>query len=253
MGSLYSNYKPSSLEIAIEAWQNIFADVPYDVVAGALYSYAKGNNEFPPTVGQLNTIIENAKNQNEMTEAEAWNMVVKALRNGYYGANEEFAKLPEDVQRAIGSPSYLVSLSMCDNVNLSVESSNFYRQYRAIVERKKSLNNLPMKARAYCDAISASNAMQIVDKQNEYSNRKRDEASAAMARAFPEEEKPFNPDDTVPGTAWVNELKRRSAELEYQEHGSKEEGDKECLEKGKSVAERANGMSSRNLTSHGFA
>lgn len=183
IGSIYTNYRPMNLELAIEAWRGIFSAEPYEVVMGALYSYARSNKEFPPTPGQLNEIITQSARNGELSESEAWNMVIRALRNGYYGAEQEFAKLPEDVQKAIGSASYLQSLAASDNANMSVESSNFYRSYRTVVQRRKNKENLPEGVQAIIDKLTGDEQMQLEDKQQKAIAKERAYYEDAYLRA----------------------------------------------------------------------
>ena len=168
ISSLYSNYKPMSFDLAVEAWRAIFHDVPYTIVVGALYSYARDNKEYPPTPGQINTIIQQATGREELSEADAWDLVLKALKNGIYGSEKEFDKLPEDVQKAIGSPQYLHSMAIAEDLNLSVESSNFFKRYRMVVQRRKNIENLPSGVREIAERIGAEKGLQIENKQDAY-------------------------------------------------------------------------------------
>lgn len=146
IGSIYPNYKPMSIDIAIEAWRAIFSNIPYNVVVGALYSYAKNNNEFPPTPGQINHIIEEATNPNAINEEEAWDMVRKAASNGYYNSQAEFDKLPEIIQNTIRTPHFIYTLSQLDHSALTVEKSFFVKSYRNEIEKQRHLENLPNSA-----------------------------------------------------------------------------------------------------------
>ena len=166
IGSIYTNYKPMSMDIAVEAWRAIFSDVSYKVVVGALYSYAKDNKEFPPTPGQINEIIHQAVGTDSVSESEAWNMVLLAIRNGTYGADAEYAKLPEDVQQAIGGSHYLHELALSEDVKWGVESSNFYRNLRTVRERKRNMENLPGSVKEQIEQLKENlNGGQIENKQ----------------------------------------------------------------------------------------
>lgn len=165
IGSIYTNYKPANYDIAIEAWRSIFHDVPYNVVVGALYSYAKSSNEFPPTPGQINEIIQQAVDKNFVPESEAWNMVILAIRNGAYGADEEYDKLPEDVQQAIGGSHYLHELALSEDVNWGVESSNFYRNLRSVRERQKNVENIPNSVKNLIEKMNEVKEAQLENRQ----------------------------------------------------------------------------------------
>lgn len=154
IGSLYTNYNPVNMELAVVGWSSIFADVPYMAVQAALFSYTKENEKFPPTPGQIYSLLKNVTSV-DPSEAEAWSMVLAAIKRSTYCAQDEFDKLPEEIQKAIGSPEYLRSLAMTDEPNWSVESSNFYRNYRVIKERKRQTENLPDGVKTYIESMKA--------------------------------------------------------------------------------------------------
>lgn len=154
IGSLYTNYNPMNMELAVVGWSSIFADIPYSEVQAALFSYTRENEKFPPTPGQIYSLLKNVTST-DPTEAEAWNMVLTAIKRSTYFAQDEFDNLPEDIQKAIGSPEYLRSLAMAEDVNWGVESSNFYKNYRIIKERERQIENLPDGVRNYIEAMKA--------------------------------------------------------------------------------------------------
>ena len=78
----------------------------------------------------------------------AWALVSKACSNGIYGYREEFAKLPPEVQRAVGAPEVLREWAMMESDTVqSVIASNFQKNYRATQERQKELEKLPQNVR----------------------------------------------------------------------------------------------------------
>ena len=165
--SAFSSYKPPSINDAAEVWQIVFSDVPFEAVSAALYSYISRGHEFAPTPGQIKETLNHFLHPNELTEAEAWNMVLIALRNGIYGAEEEYDRLPEDVQKAIGSPHYLHDLALQEDVNYSVESSNFYKRYRTVLERKREIDALPSGIRKKVMGQLEAKKTKQLDKQSQ--------------------------------------------------------------------------------------
>lgn len=143
--SVYPNaYKDKAmLRDAIETWAVIFMNDPAEQINAAIYIYINQPHEYAPKPGQLRDIIYNQMHRDELSEADAWALVAKAIRNGTYGAEDEFNKLPETVQKAIGSPQYLRDLAMSEDLNTSVESSNFFKRYRVIMERQKNDSAIP--------------------------------------------------------------------------------------------------------------
>ena len=78
----------------------------------------------------------------EMTETKAWGLVMKAIRNSGYNSEEEFNKLPERIQKAVGSPKQLWSMATDESFNEQVASSNFMRAYRTVVNRENEIKKL---------------------------------------------------------------------------------------------------------------
>lgn len=143
ISAAYPSYHKSeqTLTDAVELWAMIFAEDHVIAVEAALKVYLSQPHEFAPTPGQIKEIMFNMANPDMLTEQEAWSLVLKALRNSLYGSEQEFNKLPQDIQRAIGSPAYLQETAL--HGNISVEESHFARRYRTVIERKRDENVIP--------------------------------------------------------------------------------------------------------------
>lgn len=140
----------------VETWNAVLEDYSYPVVCAGVKAYiASDTNGFPPSPGQ---IIENIhklteKPENRLNESEAWALVYKALRNGLYGAESEFEKLPPLVQRAVGSPDVLRQWAQEENVN--VTQSNFERSYRNATQRHVEERKIPQSVRMLLDDMTS--------------------------------------------------------------------------------------------------
>ena len=83
-----------------------------------------------------------------MSELQAWALVQRALRNSGYNSEEEFAKLPEACQRAVGTAANLKEWALMDSDQVAtIEQSHFIRNYRASVQRMKEEARLPENVR----------------------------------------------------------------------------------------------------------
>lgn len=134
----------------INLWTDMFSQDDVSIVAAAVKSLIDGDNKgFPPTIGQVKSKMRLLTSKSEMTEAEAWAIVAKAVKNGLYGSKEEFDKLPENIQRIVGSHSQLKSWAMMDSDALhSVVASNFQRSYKQVADRENEIAKLPADVRA---------------------------------------------------------------------------------------------------------
>ena len=159
--NFYKDMKRSDADGIVNLWAAMFADEPADLVAVAVKGYiatdAKG---FPPHIGAIKTAIVKLREPDELTEFEAWGLVERAIRNGIYGAVEEFQKLPEIVQRLVGSPNQLKEWAMMDAEAVSsVIASNFQRSYKVRAKNEREQLALPADVRNAVAQIAAGMTM----------------------------------------------------------------------------------------------
>ena len=152
----YPNYKPDNMTMLIELWKEMLSEYTYQQVAMALKAYiASDTSGFAPSIGQLVGKMQMINQPEELNEMEAWNLVSKAIRNGYYGAEEEFSKLPELVQKAVGSHEQLRQWAQTDIDSVeNVIQSNFMRTYRTVAERSLNVSRMPVEVRKTIEAIN---------------------------------------------------------------------------------------------------
>ena len=140
----FANLDAQGMTLKQELWCNEFANDPFDLVFTALRMYMETGERFAPNIGQIRQKMVQAKNQDEMSDGEAWSLVSKACRNGSYGYMKEFAKLPPLIQKAVGRPEQLRDwAAMEESTVQSVVASQFQRSYRAVKERQKELDSYP--------------------------------------------------------------------------------------------------------------
>ena len=145
MCDCYPNYKPSNLSETVDVWNMMLEEYSYSQISTALKTYVYSDTSgFAPSIGQLINKLHEVQAPQELNEMEAWLLVGKALRNGTYGAVEEFNKLPPLVQKAVGSPDNLRNWAQTDSESIeNVVQSNFMRTYRIVVNRAKEYQKMP--------------------------------------------------------------------------------------------------------------
>ena len=141
----YPNFKPNDLTETIDTWDFLLEEYTYQEISLALKAYiATSTSGFAPSIGQLIEKVRSISCGAELSEMEAWALVSRAIQNGQNGAEEEFAKLPEIVQKAVGSPSLLRQWATTDERSIeNVVQSNFMRTYRAELSRKREVQTMP--------------------------------------------------------------------------------------------------------------
>jgi len=118
------------------AWHSCLEDLEYAMVARAIKNHAM-RNKFPPTIAEIREECVAMTTAPSITEQEAWAIVREGIRNGTYGATEEFDSFPADVQKAVVNASALSEWAMLpsDEVD-TVIAALFKRQYRSVIESK---------------------------------------------------------------------------------------------------------------------
>jgi hypothetical protein len=145
MSDCYPNYKPNNLSETVDVWQMMLDEYSYNQVSIALKAYVTSDTSgFAPSVGEIVAKIQLVSQPQELDGMAAWGLVSKALRNGTYGAVEEFNKLPPLVKQAVGMPDNLKNWATSDYQTIeTVIQSNFLRTYETIVKRTNEINRMP--------------------------------------------------------------------------------------------------------------
>lgn len=167
--SAYPNFKPPDKTVAVDTWYTMLRDMDYNVVQMGLRAYITSDTSgFAPSIGQLINTIYLTQNPQELNEMEAWALVSKALRNGYYGAVEEFDNLPPLVQKAVGTPDNLRNWSQANTESVeNVIQSNFMRSYRTVVKREEEIKKMPADVQALIENANKDSYLAQIDSKNQ--------------------------------------------------------------------------------------
>ena len=167
--TFYPNYQVENKEFTINAWYSIIGDCDYKPMEKALRAYITTDTSgFAPSIGQLINKLHEVQSPQELNEMEAWLLVSKALRNGTYGAVEEFNKLPPLVQKAVGSPDNLRNWAQTDSESIeNVVQSNFMRTYRTVVNRAKEYRKMPKDIQALIENTNRSSYSAQIGAKNQ--------------------------------------------------------------------------------------
>lgn len=116
----------------------------YEQASKGLKAFLKTDTKgFPPTPGQIIEHIHKLCQNDDLLPAEAWALVRKAIGNGTYGAEAEYAKLPVLVQKAIGSPAYLRECATDEGFSEGVAKGQFEKNYTILIERERYNAKIP--------------------------------------------------------------------------------------------------------------
>lgn len=138
--NFYRNMKQAEGEATLNLWTVMFAGDDVEIVKLALYRLIESHEGFPPDIatvkGKIRELVSYASG--EPTYEELWYMLMKAISNGIYGAQEEYEKLPPVLQRYLGSPSAIRDMAMIDTDTLrTVNHGQFLKQIGTVRQRQE--------------------------------------------------------------------------------------------------------------------
>ena len=184
----YPNYKPQDKTVAVNVWTEMLSDIPYEQVSVAVKAYIQTNTSgFAPSVGDVREMVRDIfAKEDDLNETAAWSLVLKAIRRSTYYSEEEFAKLPATVQRAVASPKQLrewATLEDVDGKTITVIQSNFQRTFRAEQQKERERNRISPDVLRLMRPI---NNPQIEDRTKELSVEEQRMISEAHSSPAPE-------------------------------------------------------------------
>lgn len=146
MKAVYTNPGFIPDQDAFDVWYSMLKDLDYAIASRAVQMHLQ-MEESPPTVAGIRkqSVKLKADETDDLNETAAWSLVLKAIRRSTYYSEEEFAKLPATVQRAVASPKQLrewATLEDVDGKTLTVIQSNFQRTFRAEQQRERERSKL---------------------------------------------------------------------------------------------------------------
>lgn len=144
---------------AVALWSELFRDDDPNLVGAAVKAIVVGVGAFPPSIGEIKQkmldLSNRAKGTPALSETEAWAMVSRACANGLYGYETEYAKLPPEVQTAVGRPEQLREWAQMDEETVqSVVASNFMRGFKTVQRREKETALLPESVKALIGGVA---------------------------------------------------------------------------------------------------
>lgn len=136
----------------LAVWHDAFREDDARLVQGAARAFVnagsvKNGSTFAPTPADIRAWMVRLTEVSMPTEMQAWSLVAKAVRNGYYGTQEEWQKLPDEI-KAIVSPAQIRQWSVMDAERFeSVVQSNFMRSWRELRAQRAQEMLLPESMR----------------------------------------------------------------------------------------------------------
>lgn len=141
---------------AVMLWHSMFEGHAYPVVNAAVKAMIV-TEKFSPTIADVMEKIRLITEKPSLGELEAWGIVKQALRNGYYHSQEEFEKLPQEIQATLGRHDALREWAQAEGKDIeTVVGSNFMRSFRAKSKQHSEWMALPSDVKAFMIDSSAA-------------------------------------------------------------------------------------------------
>lgn len=97
----YSQRNSQDRKIMLQTWYTFLQDYEYKLVEIAVYKLA-ADSQYPPSVNDILSKIEEVENPDKLTTDEAWEQVLNAIdRHGRYRPKEAFEMLTPAVKKAV--------------------------------------------------------------------------------------------------------------------------------------------------------
>lgn len=141
----YKNLTPTMLEDMLAVWQTIFSDEDAAIVAAAVRKLITTHSGFPPDIAAVMSCIDEIDSclRGDPDDEELWRLYRSALSNGIYGFREEYAALPEILQRYAGNPGTIRELAMMsEEYTDTVLKDRFLKAIPRLRERMRGENRM---------------------------------------------------------------------------------------------------------------
>ena len=164
----YEKFGETEFENLCTMFNMCLEDYTYEQAALGLKAFLiKDTKGFPPVVGQIIEQIHLLQPQEYPAEMDAWNLVMRAIRNGTYNSEKEFEKLPPIVQKTIGNARYIYDEATNNDFNMDVAKGQFLANYRTMLKREQEISKLPESMR-----IESQKMARIGGESNGYDDNK---------------------------------------------------------------------------------
>lgn len=147
----------TTIKAKVRAWWMVLRDYPYDTMQAAAISFAANDRKgFMPSPGQLIEQLQMLTSTDAPDAQEAWMLVHKAVsRADLNNPSAEFAKLPPEIQRTLGSANVLKEWGLVDEQTFNtVIYSNFLRTYETRQKRNQAFAAVPDAVRQVIQGVA---------------------------------------------------------------------------------------------------
>lgn len=160
IAAAWPQFEPTEDKVLL--WHELFADVSFEVAQAALKKLMV-SSPFPPSIADLRreVVAVTVPLEDQISPAEAWGMVVHAIRKyGYYQEEKAKASLPSAVRRTV---DYIGWQELCLSDEPDVIRAQFMRMYEQVTARQRQEALLPPAVKQHIASLAERMDMQRLD------------------------------------------------------------------------------------------
>ena len=154
--TFYSKMGQDDYEGVLNLWTLKFKDDDAKFVSDAVHDLIDTHKGFPPEIADVKERMREmiAAAESEPTDEELWAILREAIKDGMYGAEEQFKALPPVLKRYCGSPSKLRDLAQEDSGTIeTVAHGQFLKSIPHMREQEEFAKRLSPETRKYLASI----------------------------------------------------------------------------------------------------
>lgn len=140
--SAFRDITKDEANLVIDQWNMNMKAFTWQEVFAAFNDYMKTNAvDYAPQIGQIHSgimqILQKRKPLPQAPFEEVWQKIMKSARYDPRQAKAEFAKLPENIQKALGGYSRLVEIGRAYEEDLKWIKKNIQKEYSDVLQEEK--------------------------------------------------------------------------------------------------------------------
>lgn len=136
--NFFKDWNKEQGEAFLSLWSEAFKNDNTEHVVKAVKSIIYTNvSPFPPSIAQVKNEMFKKVSSNQLEAGQAWEIVLRSAKCDYQQAKENYHKLPINVQKAIGSPSFLVELGYSSSDAVGFKRKEFESKYDLMQKEEK--------------------------------------------------------------------------------------------------------------------
>ena len=137
ISSYYPTFKPNNVQDTLKVWAVALEPYDYEMISTALITRVRTNESaFAPSTGELIAIANRLIDNDELDENAIMSEIRKAVKNGNYGAEDEFNNLSHAAKLIVRTPSTIRQWAQLESNDFETVIGSFIKKSVPTVTRQ---------------------------------------------------------------------------------------------------------------------